>query len=328
MSDRIRYLEDSIRSNNPNSPLLAPELTTIKSTMGLYSSNGTPGNTQDKDAKFNGLPSSDGQKCGNNNVAIGDAVMRIGSPPCIIQSVRYATPIALVAPADVYPTQGNSITFDLTSLQPDVSHFQSSFPLLGYLHNSPERNLTMREHIRSQLPSREEVERLWDQAWRNALWQYNPHPSASFFPLLLHHIYASPDESPKPIQDIDPRRLALLLMILSIACIVDVPSSSSSHSSTPHHLHNAHLEAESRASHFHALGRASLCEISIMEDTNVETVLALSYEVWFLAVWSDGKKALEEAWTIMGLVAKLAQTVSIFGYCQFLRRLPQPDWFA
>lgn len=215
-------------------------------------------------------------------------------------------------PADLCPMQGNTITFDLTSVQADVSHFQSSFPLLGYLHNSPERNLAMREYIRSQLPSREEAERLWNQARRNALWQYNPHPSASFFPLLLHHIYASPDESPKPIEDIDPRRLALLLMILSIASIVDVPSSGSSHSSTPHLMHSAYLEAESRASHFHALGRASLCEISIMEDTNVDTVLALSYEVWFLAVWSDGKKAVGEAWAIMGLVAKLAQSVSTF----------------
>jgi hypothetical protein len=47
-----------------------------------------------------------------------------------------------------------------------------------------------------------------------------------------------------------------------------------------------------------------------MEETNVDTVLALFYEVWFLAVWSDGKKAVGEAWGIMGLVAKLAQSVS------------------
>jgi hypothetical protein len=46
-----------------------------------------------------------------------------------------------------------------------------------------------------------------------------------------------------------------------------------------------------------------------MEDTNVETILALFYEVWFLSVWSDGKKAVGEAWGIMGLVAKLAQSV-------------------
>lgn len=44
----------------------------------------------------------------------------------------------------------------------------------------------------------------------------------------------------------------------------------------------------------------------------MDTVLALSYEVWFLAVWSDGKKAVGEAWAIMGLVAKLAQSVSTF----------------
>lgn len=197
----------------------------------------------------------------------------------------------------------------------------------------------MREHIRSQLPSRDEAQRLWDQARRNALWQYNPHPSATFFPNLLHHIYSSSsDESPKPIKEIDPRRLALLLMILAVACIVDVPSTSSrhgspshsSHRSTPSNpIHAAHLEAESRASRYHALGRASLCEVPIMEETNVETVLALFYEVWFLAVWSDGKKAVGEAWGIMGLVAKLAQSVSDYNqrFCQILTPVCT-DWLA
>ncbi|XP_006462394.1 hypothetical protein AGABI2DRAFT_223664 [Agaricus bisporus var. bisporus H97] len=175
----------------------------------------------------------------------------------------------------------------------------------------------MREHIRSQLPSRAEAQRLWDQARRNALWQYNPHPSVTFFPNLLHHIYSSSsDKSPKPIRDIDPRRLALLLMILAVACVVDVPSTSdsptgsSNQSASSNPMHAAHLEAEARASRYHDLGRASLCEIPIMEETNVDTVLALFYEVWFLAVWSDGKKAVGEAWGIMGLVAKLAQSVN------------------
>ncbi|KAJ3551627.1 hypothetical protein NP233_g13045 [Leucocoprinus birnbaumii] len=321
MSDRIRHLEDSLRTTNPDNPLLAPDLTAIKSTMGLYSSNGTPANPQEKDrgAKSNGATSDDGQKSRGDSATLDDTAMRVDSSSCIVKTVRHAeSPFRDPPNSCLSPIQENSITFDLTSIQADIHRINHSFPLPPHLQNSPERNLAMREHIRSQLPSREEAERLWDQARRNALWQYNPHPSATFFPLLLHHIYSSSsDESPKPIKDIDPRRLALLLMILSVACIVDVPSTASFRNSPPlsssgsNPIHAAHLEAESRASRYHALGRAALCEVPIMEDTNVETVLALFYEVWFLAVWSDGKKAVGEAWGIMGLVAKLAQSIGL-----------------
>lgn len=93
MSDRIRHLEDSIRVMNPESPLLASELTIIKSTMGLYSNSGTPGNAQDKDAKFN--ESSSDHKCRNNTVAAGDTAMAINNSSCVIQSVCHTTPIAL-----------------------------------------------------------------------------------------------------------------------------------------------------------------------------------------------------------------------------------------
>ncbi|KXN83105.1 hypothetical protein AN958_01776 [Leucoagaricus sp. SymC.cos] len=302
MSDRIRHLEDSIRGTKPDSPLLAPELLAVKSTMGLYSSNGGSTNGQEShdDKKTNSATLDDGHKSRGNSTSAEDTTMQVDGPSCIVKSE-------------------NSITFDLTSIQADIHRLNHSFPLPTHLQNNPERNLAMREHIRSQLPSREEAQRLWDQARRNALWQYNPHPSATFFPLLLHHIYSSSsDESPKPIKEIDPRRLALLLMILAVACIVDVPSGSRSPSSrSPHQsplinpTHSPHPEAESQASRYHALGRASLCEVPIMEETNVETVLALFYEVWFLAVWSDGKKAVGEAWGIMGLVAKLAQSIGL-----------------
>lgn len=330
MSDRIRHLEDVVQKIDPSSSLLASDLLSIKSTMGLYSSNGAPtSTTQEKDerGKTNGPLSDDGQRGGNtpraDSVSIDDTAMRVDGPSPIVKSVRHSSltrhPLSIV-----FFTQENSITFDLTAIRSDIHRLNTSFPLSSKIQSSPERNMAMREYIRSQLPSREEAQRLWTQAKRNALWQYNPHPSSTFFPNLLHHVYSSSSDShPKPIADVDPRRLALLLMILAVACIVDVPPSgssssrtSSSHSPqqpsppTPNPIHSAHLEAESRASRYHALGRASLCEVPIMEETNVDTVLALFYEVWFLSVWSDGKKAVGEAWGVMGLVAKLAQTVS------------------
>jgi hypothetical protein len=47
-----------------------------------------------------------------------------------------------------------------------------------------------------------------------------------------------------------------------------------------------------------------------MEETNVETITALFYEIWYLLVFSDKKKAAGYAWGLMGLTAKLAQSVS------------------
>jgi len=121
--------------------------------------------------------------------------------------------------------------------------------------------------------------------------RYNPHPSETFFPNLAHHCYTSPTE------DLSPRRLALLFMILSVGCLVD--------------LHKRGPDSPD-AERYHQFARASLCEIPVMEETNVETITALFYEIWYLLVFSDKKKAAGYAWGLMGLTAKLAQSVSYF----------------
>lgn len=61
---------------------------------------------------------------------------------------------------------------------------------------------------------------------------------------------------------------------------------------------------------YHTLARAALCEISVLEDTTVETITALYYEVWFLLMFSEHSKGTSQAWAIMGLTTKLAQSVS------------------
>ncbi|TFK39045.1 fungal-specific transcription factor domain-containing protein [Crucibulum laeve] len=48
-----------------------------------------------------------------------------------------------------------------------------------------------------------------------------------------------------------------------------------------------------------------------MEETNVETITALFYEIWYLLVFSDKKKAAGYAWGLMGLTAKLAQSIGL-----------------
>lgn len=98
MSDRIRHLEDVVQKIDPSSSLLAPDLLSIKSTMGLYSSNGAPtSTTQEKDerGKTNGPPSDDGQRGVNtpraDSVSIDDTAMRVDGPSPIVKSVRHSS---------------------------------------------------------------------------------------------------------------------------------------------------------------------------------------------------------------------------------------------
>ena len=72
-------------------------------------------------------------------------------------------------------------------------------------------------------------------------------------PNLLHHVYSS------PLEDLFPRRLALFLMICAVGCLVDLNQPSDS------------PDAEK----YHHLARAALCEIPVMEDANVDAIVAL-----------------------------------------------------
>ncbi|KAF8827491.1 hypothetical protein HHX47_DHR4000200 [Lentinula edodes] len=139
------------------------------------------------------------------------------------------------------------------------------------------------------LPSRQESAYLWEQMRANVSWQCNIHPDPSFISNLLHHCYST------PLEELSPRRLALLYMILAIGCYVDLNRPAESPDSEKYHM----------------LARAALCEIPVLEDTTVETVTALYYELWFLLVFSDKKKSTDQAWALMGLTAKLAQSIGL-----------------
>ena len=128
----------------------------------------------------------------------------------------------------------------------------------------------------------------------------------------MHHCYTS------PIADLSPRRLALLLMVLSIGSLVDLNKP----------LGNLYGEA------YHHLARASVCEIPLMEEPDFDTLHALVrllfeskasfshtyclshmtqfFMIWYHLIFSDNKKAVGYAWNLMGFVAKLAQGVSDF----------------
>ena len=171
-------------------------------------------------------------------------------------------------------------------LEAEIVRLSHNFPISDC--PAPQGNVRLREFIRSHLPPREEADHLWEQARQNALWQYNPQPSSTFYPNLAYHCYTSANS------ELSPRRLALLFMILAVGCLVDLKNREADHPD---------------AEKYHQLARASLCEIPIMEETNAETITALFYEIWYLLVFSDKKRAAGYAWGLMGLTAKLAQSV-------------------
>ncbi|KAF9523895.1 fungal-specific transcription factor domain-containing protein [Crepidotus variabilis] len=270
MSDRIRHLEEALQSlhsqvssNEGPHPLLRADFLGIKSTMGLY----------------NSAQSHSTEPLLNGNTSTGSSVP--------IERPRVS--------GDRSPSEG---TFAMSpvhahSVQTDASDTELAAEIVRLSHNFPlsegEPNIPLRDYIRSNLPSREDADYLWDQARRNALWQYNPHSSSTFYPNLAYHCYTA------PTAELSPRRLALLLMILAVGCLVDLNRSPD------------HPDAE----RYHRLARASLCEVSVMEETNVETITVLFYEIWYLLVFSDKKKAAGYAWGLMGLTAKLAQSIGL-----------------
>ncbi|KAI3616044.1 hypothetical protein WG66_014000 [Moniliophthora roreri] len=174
-------------------------------------------------------------------------------------------------------------------LDAEIQRLSRSFPSTESGGES-EINIPLRKRLHSYLPSRTEADYLWEQTRQHAIWQYNPHPDETFYPNLAHHCYTS------SIEDLSTRRLALLFMILAIGCKVDTQK---------------HGPESSDAERYHTLGRASLCEVSVLEDTTVETITALFYEIWYLLVFSDKKKGGGHAWGLMGLTAKLAQSIGL-----------------
>lgn len=87
----------------------------------------------------------------------------------------------------------------------------------------------------------------------NSQGRYNLDASETFLPNLLHYCYNT------HINDLRPRRLALLLMVLSIGSLVDLHRP----------LGSLHGEA------YHHLARAAVCEIPLMEEPDFDVLHAL-----------------------------------------------------
>jgi hypothetical protein len=280
MGERIQQLEEALAQFQAGHELLHPDLLTVKSAIELYGASNQAGAT---DASLIPPAAEAGsEKAGSENeVANG---MRVDQPVAehdSLDSPRPPSSSATLTSVRLSPHDPGK-----TELPKDILELSNNFPI--YEELAPAPNLSRRLKIRSRLPPRHTAQYFWEQAEENALWQYNPHPNHTFWPNLLHHVYDSDPES------LCPRRLALLLMILAVGCLVDLQRPSDS------------PEAEM----YHHLARAALCEIPVMEDPNVEAITCLFYMTWYLLVFSDQKKAAGYAWGLMGLTAKLAQSVS------------------
>ncbi|KAJ6621837.1 hypothetical protein B0H10DRAFT_2432116 [Mycena sp. CBHHK59/15] len=178
---------------------------------------------------------------------------------------------------------------------PDILQLSVTFPFPWSV------DLKIRQRIRDALPPRAEAQALCEEARRNALWQYNLDPSRTFIDLLVHSVYTT------PLPELSPRRLALLLMVLSIGSLVDL--------SRP--LGSMHGEA------YHHLARAAVCEIPLMEEPDFDELHALFFMIWYHLVFSDNRKAVGYAWNLMGFVAKLAQGLGLHRDGSRLKVIPE-----
>lgn len=170
------------------------------------------------------------------------------------------------------------------ALPDEIVRLAANFPCTTLTHESsspsisqPSIDLELRQKLKDHLPTEERARYLYEQAKENAFWQYNPHPSETFFPNLVWHVYNA------KVEDIHPQRLSLLYMVLAIGSLVDM-----------------NQEPESAdGERYHQLARAALCESQIMEDTTVDTIITLFYMTWYMVVFSDKKKAVNHAWGLV-----------------------------
>jgi hypothetical protein len=261
MSDHIRRLEEALEScSNPSEPhpLLKPEKLNIKSTMELY----------------------------------GVAQPKFGGTTIPMSSERTLDRDSLPGvEREPERSRSNSTSSGKQHddrMEAEVQNLSLAFPH-GDGRASQEPNIGLREYIRKQLPPRPEAMHLWGQMQDNVLWQCDLHSDATFFQNLTHHCYVN------PVEELSPRRLALLFIILAIGSFLDLDRPAE------------HPDAEK----YHSLARAALCEISLLEDTTLETITTLYYDLWFLLAFSDKKRSHAQAWAIMGLTVKLAQSIGL-----------------
>ncbi|KAF7767920.1 transcriptional regulator family: Fungal Specific TF [Agaricus bisporus var. burnettii] len=281
LSDRVRQLEEALEQvqaqcSNQRHPLLAPDLLKIKTSQELYGT--TPFPPPPANADSSAVPSSSTRQTEGLGESVGALSLYPPTP------IKFANqPLQITDPVSSNSTSDRPRYTTPPEVASDILQLSATFPFPWMV------DLSMRKRIRDALPPREEAERICNEARSNALWQFNLDTAETFLPNLLHYCYETPVES------LSPRRLALLLMVLSIGSLVDLNQP----------LGSLHGEA------YHHLARASVCEIPLMEEPDFDVLHALFCMIYYHLIFSDNKKAVGYAWNLMGFVAKLAQGLGL-----------------
>ncbi|KAF8968960.1 hypothetical protein BDZ97DRAFT_1797210 [Flammula alnicola] len=271
LGDRVRQLEEALEvlqlnSSNEPHPLLAPELLKIKTSQELYSS------TNLRSSQSNPSVADLSASARDEHLRQSVGALSLNSQPLYAESSRITVSKEHISRRESSPPD----------VAPDILQLSATFPFPWAV------DISMRKRIRDSLPPIAEAKRICEEARNNALWQFNLDPSETFLPNLLHYCYST------QIEALSPRRLALLLMHLSIGSLVDL--------NRP--LGSLHGEA------YHHLARAAVCEIPLMEEPDFDVLHALFFMIWYHLIFSDNKKAVGYAWNLMGFVAKLAHGVN------------------
>ncbi|KAI0917333.1 hypothetical protein AcV5_007828 [Taiwanofungus camphoratus] len=186
-----------------------------------------------------------------------------------------------------------------TGIPEDIFRLSRAFPVP--VSANVDLNPHLRQRLRDMLPPRSEGQRICEQAQRNAFWHYSPDTSESFIPNLVHSVYTT------SLSGLLPHRLSLFFMMLTIGTAVDC--------NPP--------QTQLTADRYHNLARAALCETAVIDDPSFDTVNTLFYMVWYLLMFSNHRRAVEQAWGIMGILSRLAQSLGLHRDGVRLKMIPE-----
>ncbi|KAF4577394.1 hypothetical protein EYR36_005382 [Pleurotus pulmonarius] len=282
LCDRVKLLEEALevlqaRSSPDTHPLLAPELLRIKSTFSIETE-GVP----------TSLPSA---------ARTHGADKHLDEPPFIFGQNRSRLNESGEDTLVDSPNSGSRASSSCSEVPNDLLQLSSTFPVPWAI------DLKLRKRIRDCLPPRNEAETLCQAARRNALWQFDLDSSNTFLDNLLHHVYST------TIEELSPRRLALLLMNLAIGSVVSESEPIGS------------LSGEA----YHHLSRAALCEIPLLDIPEFDLVHTIFYMIWYQLMFSDNKDAVTYAWNLMGFVSKLSQGLGLHRDTSRSKVIPEED---
>ncbi|KAF8158547.1 hypothetical protein B0H34DRAFT_709315 [Crassisporium funariophilum] len=285
LSDRVRQLEDALeclqtRCSNQPHPLLAADLLKIKTSQELYGTT-NPHNLQPSSTT---IPFDLSATARDEHLQESVVALSLNSQPQRPGGTQSMETDQRFGRESTPPEVGA-----------DILQLSATFPFPWTV------DMSIRKRIRDALPPKAEAHRICEEARNNALWQFNLDSSETFLPNLLHYCYST------PIESLSPRRLALLLMHLSIGSLVDL--------NRP--LGSLHGEA------YHHLARAAVCEIPLMEEPDFDVLHALFFMIWYHLIFSDNKKAVGYAWNLMGFVAKLAQGLGLHRDAPRMKGMPE-----